>query len=218
MSLADEPLELLDRIDDAKLERIARIPHDVGRPADLEYLGPIAAELRIQLELVDGNALGLRRIADQAGAADLPRPDNLEIVDEEDGNAGGIDQLFDLGDAGEAGRRGEPIVAEWPQTMGFVQDERVESVALRGRVVVEELELNAGARADDLSHVSRERPRARGVVGIEALARERADKVERDDALAGPWAATHQDDGLLLVLEALRDLAQHGIEYDELLV
>jgi len=56
------------------------------------------------------------------------------------------------------------------------------------------------------------------VVGIEALARERADKVERDDALAGPRAATHQDDGLLLVLEAFRDLTQHGIEYDKLLV
>src|SRR5207249_1546292 len=112
-------------------------------PVD-ERLGPVAAELRIQLELVEGNALCLRRIADQARAADLMRPDNLKIVDEEDGNAGGIDQLFDLCDSGPARRRGEPIVAEWSETMGFVQDERLESVSLRGRVVVEELELNAG--------------------------------------------------------------------------
>src|SRR5439155_13453383 len=41
---------------------------------------------------------------------------------------------------------------------------------------------------------------------------------ERDDALACPWAATHQDHGLLLVLEALRDLSKDGIEYDKLLV
>src|SRR2546428_4808791 len=61
--------------------------------------------------------LCLRRIANQAGAADLSRPDHLEIVDEEDGNAGGIDQLFDLGDARAARRGGEPIVAEWPETI-----------------------------------------------------------------------------------------------------
>ena len=35
--------------------------------------------------------------------------------------------------------------------MGFIQDERVKSVSLRGRAGVEELELNAGARAQESS-------------------------------------------------------------------
>ena len=124
-----------------------------GRPIELERVvdpldervGAVRAELRLELELADlERALG-GGLADEVRAADLARADDLEVVDEEDGHAAGVEDVVDLGLAGARLRGREAARADRPDPVGLVEDDDVERlVDVRG--VAEVLEQRAGAR------------------------------------------------------------------------
>src|SRR5439155_25489434 len=102
------------------------------------------------------------RGANQLAAPALRRPHDLQVVDEEDGGLGNLQQLLDLRRLGALRLGYEPAEARLPHPMGLVADEDINAVLVRCRERIEVAKLSGAARTDHLAQVLREGLRPRG--------------------------------------------------------
>ena len=189
---ADQPLQLADVADDPEVELVVHRPQDLWRPLELERVvdpldervGAVRTELRLELEVAHLDAALRGRFADQVGAADLAGAHDLQVIDEEDGDAAGIEDVVDLGLARARLRGREAIRADRPDPVRLVEDRDVEPVG-DGRGVPEVLEQRAGPTTDDLAQVLGEGLGAGQVERAQATLGELGDEVQGDDRLAG---------------------------------
>ena len=158
------------------------------------------------------------RLADQVGAADLARAHDLEVVDEEDRHAAGVEDVVDLGLAGARLGRREAARADRPDPVRLVEDDDVERL-VDGRGVAEVLEQRARAAADDLAQVLGERLRARsrGASGGPSAASS-ATRLTAMTDFPVPGPALDDEDDLLLVLAGAADRIDDRVVGDQLLV
>ena len=200
---------------------IAMQPEQPLHPLDIP-LATSGAELRPQVDVPHGQAPRAGGLLDLRNAAQLARAHHLVLVEQEDGDAGGVEELVDLSARTLTQRLGRVAVdGLLPQTVRLVEDEHVQPVLLRGHEAVEVHEQALGPGRTLASHLAqglRERPRPGRVQHGAPLPRQLAQQRQRDDALAAAGTTGHDDHRLGVRRPRLVDGRQHHLVGDALLV
>lgn len=140
---------------------------------------------------VHGGAGGSRGRREVVAGADLAGPDSLVLVEQEEHDPGGVEQVGGLGAVAAAGGRGVAGVRGGAQVVRVVADQQVQAAGLGvggGAEVLEELLGGAGAVSGGLARRGGEGLRAGGVPGPVAGAQGLTEEGQREGTL-GPEPA-----------------------------
>jgi hypothetical protein len=154
----------------------------------------IAAELGFEIHFGDRGSQGFRPLADLGFVSDVLPVNALILIEEEDGEGGGVDEFLDLVFTEIAEEAGFLV-----QAMGFVNDESAEGVGAR---------LRKGSRADEkigdtgfleglreLVLVDSSRSAVfRHILGDKSAAGKLDEEIDGDHRLAGTRTAVDDED------------------------
>src|SRR5664280_1586831 len=202
---ADSFRHLFDGVEDPKVKLSIGPPEEFVvcnsqcriYPAD-ESLRTCTSELPIQFKFLEHCAGGTGCTANQFTTAHLPGTDHLQVIDKEDRHLRAEYQLVDLAFVGFNPLK--PVIAGGAKPVRFVAEQHVHTVVFRGDVVVEEAELLARPKSQDLLQVASERTRAGRMPIVVPLPGECRHQIQGDDRLACSGPALYQYNRLLFIV------------------
>ncbi len=163
------PLELCRRVSNADLEVVVTRPGQrpaLGQPEEPQHpflvrAAATAAELTVEFDVDDLEPQRLSGSGDHRKRAGFAGPDDLMLIQQEDGDMSRLDQFDDLCLVRSQLRLRVAVDRRFADTVRLVADEDVQSVALGGHEAVEVLEQApdpAVAMTGNLAHRLGERP------------------------------------------------------------